>query len=321
MQKNNIVKLKRIIVAIPILFFSCNAKNHDPDKVEDPVINTPVILSKEFGLDNGILHLKQDVTRGGAISYISKSGAGGYNIVNTADNGRYIQQSYYAGVPVNRQSEGQNASYSPWMWNPVQAGDIFGNNSVLIDSIRTDSSTYVKCTPLLWDMKNMPAEAEMEQWTVLSGNVLRIKNRITCHRTDYIYPEGAKRDQELPAVYVRSTFNNLYSYFGNAPFTGGNLDNPSLVDLAINVAGNYTEVNENWMAVVDHDLYGIGLYNPTTSYFHAGQSVSGATVYLSSIKSTTLNKNTVYEFEYYLVIGSLTEIRTAIYKIHDHLNP
>ncbi len=308
---------KVIVYTFISIFLLSNCSSSDPkDKPENPVI-VPVVISDEFSIDNGVLHIRQDIHRGGAISYISKSGAGG-NIVNISDNGRYIQQSYYAGDPADRLDEGQDTSYSPWMWNPVQAGDVFGNNSMLIDSSRTDTSTYVKCTPLLWDMNNIPAEAEMEEWVVLSGNVLKIKNRITCHRTDVIYFATNGRDQELPAVYVNDQFHNLYSYFGNLPFTGGVLDNPEMIDLAINVAGNYTRVRENWMALVDDKLWGIGLYNPSTTYFHAGQAPG--TVYLSSIKRTLLDKNTIFEFDYYLIIGNLSEIRERIYQIHDTLN-
>ena len=52
--------------------------------------------SGEMVLDNGSLLVKLDLTRGGAIKYISESGKT-RNIVNVHDEGRYIQQSYYAG--------------------------------------------------------------------------------------------------------------------------------------------------------------------------------------------------------------------------------
>ena len=46
-----------------------------------------------------------------------------------------------------------------------------------------------------WDMNNYPAEAEMEQWTFLKGNLLIIRNRLTCHRTDTIYGDSLMRNQ------------------------------------------------------------------------------------------------------------------------------
>jgi hypothetical protein len=47
-------------------------------------------------IDNNTLHVKLDLNRGGSICYISKSGSN-RNLVNIYDEGRYIQQSYYAG--------------------------------------------------------------------------------------------------------------------------------------------------------------------------------------------------------------------------------
>jgi hypothetical protein len=52
-------------------------------------------------LNNYTLHLKIDLSRGGAINYISTSGST-RNIVNIHDEGRYVQQSYYAGESLNR---------------------------------------------------------------------------------------------------------------------------------------------------------------------------------------------------------------------------
>ena len=43
--------------------------------------------------DNGIIEVMLDLTRGGAINYLSRSGDK-RNLVNIHDEGRYIQQSY-----------------------------------------------------------------------------------------------------------------------------------------------------------------------------------------------------------------------------------
>ena len=64
-------------------------------------------------IDNGILHLRLDLSRGGAIKHISKSGTS-RNIINTYDNGRYIQQSYYAGNDADRRLEGQSTNWPSW---------------------------------------------------------------------------------------------------------------------------------------------------------------------------------------------------------------
>ena len=83
-------------------------------------------------IDNGVLTLKLDLTRGGAISYLSLS-TSTRNIVNISDEGRYIQQSYYAGKGLNRQAEGQSKQWSPWPWNPIQVGDYNRHRAKILD--------------------------------------------------------------------------------------------------------------------------------------------------------------------------------------------
>jgi hypothetical protein len=276
---------------------------------------------EEFGINNGTIHLMQDLTRGGAISYISKS-SDTRNIVNIADEGRYIQQSYYAGNSLNRQSEGQSPSWSPWSWNPIQVGDYARNRAAIITSSKTATSLYVKCTPMLWDMNNKPAEAIMEQWTTLDGNVIKVKNKLTCLRTDNLYGENVLRDQEIPAVYPISALKNLYSYFGNSPFTNVTMDNPAVVYLSSGFWGRYNSVTEKWMAFVDDNQWGIGVYSPSATKFLAGMSgstggeaTSSSTSYIAPIRQERLMKNSVMEYEYCLVIGTLSEIRSKIYEI------
>ncbi len=274
-------------------------------------------------LDNGVLTLKLDVTRGGAISWLSLSGSN-RSIVNIADEGRYIQQSYYAGKSLDRKSEGQSPNWSPWSWNPIQVGDAFRNRAKILDIQKNGNTLYVKCIPMLWDMNNKPAEAEMEQWTTLSGNVLTVRNKITCLRTDNIYAEGISNDQELPAVYPISALKNLYTYIGDAPFTNAPVSNPVTVFLSSGFWGRYLNetVTENWMAYVDDNKWGLGVYNPLCKNFIAGmagqpggEATSGSTSYIAPVKKEILNKNSVYEYEYYLIVGTVSEIRSKIYQI------
>ena len=161
MVMNNICRLLFIFILFP-QFANSQVQNVDPV------------------IDNGTLMLKLDLTRGGAISYLSLSGST-RSIVNIADEGRYIQQSYYAGRSVDRKSEGQSPNWSPWAWNPIQVGDAYRNRAQILSFQKNGNTLYVKCIPMLWDMNNKPAEAEIEQWTTLSGNVLTVRNRLTCH--------------------------------------------------------------------------------------------------------------------------------------------
>ncbi len=286
-----------------------------------------IMLSKiiDFSLNNGTILLKQDLLRGGAISYISKSGTA-RNIVNIHDEGRYIQQSYYAGNKVDRLTEEQSPNYTPWQWNPVQVGDYSGKRAKILAYCKlTANSTYVKCIPMQWDMKNQPAEAEMEQWTELNDNIITVRNRLSCFRNDDIYGEEISNYQEVPAVYPISALRNLYSYVGNEPFTSGQVSQLPVVFLSSGDWGHYYDnmVSESWMAFVDNSKWGMGVYSPITRDFNAGMSgepgkeaASASTSHIAPVKLERFNKNTVYEYTYYLVIGTLDKIRESIYQIH-----
>jgi hypothetical protein len=272
--------------------------------------------------DNGTLTVKFDLTRGGAISWISLSGSD-RSLVNIADEGRYIQQSYYAGKSLDRKAEGQSPGWSPWPWNPIQVGDAFRNRAKILDYKQTKESLYVKCIPMQWDMNNRPAEAEMEQWTFLNGNVLTIRNRLTCHRTDNIYGDSIVCDQELPAVYPVSALKNLFMYEGNSPFTHDSLKQLEVINLKSGFWGRYDIVPEQWMAFVDDKNFGMAVYNPGCTRFLAGMSgvpgkeaADGSTSYIAPVKKEILFKNSVYEYEYYIMVGSLVEMRDRIYELN-----
>lgn len=282
-----------------------------------------LLAQERLYLKNDHLLLKLDLTRGGAISYISDA-AVDRNIVNTHDEGRYIQQSYYAGKKVDRAADGQKKAWSPWSWNPIQVGDCYRNRAEIVASHKDGNTLYVKCIPMLWDMNNKPAEAFMEQWTTLEGKVIKVRNRLSCFRTDSIYGEGVPNSQELPAVYPISDLSNLYSYFGDAPFTGAPLDHPNVKFLQEGFWGKYKDgmVTENWMAFVDDNLWGMGVYTPICDNFLAGIAgqVGGeyddpSTAYIAPVDKANLLRNSIYEYDYYLIIGHLEEIRAEIYKL------
>ena len=285
--------------------------------------------SKEFlEIKGGKLTVRQDLTRGGAIAYISRKGTD-RNLVNISDEGRYIQQSYYAGRGVNRQAEGQSPTWSPWAWNPIQVGDYARNRAQILEAKMLDrTTTYVKCIPMQWDMAACPAEAEMEQWTQLKGNVLYVRNRLTCHRTDTLYGDEATNQQEIPAVYPISALNHLYLYQGKQPFTGEKADTVDVHQLIIgdpaHFWGSYSHVSEKWMAFVGNDGWGMGVYSPTATSFlagrfgdrRAGEANDAETSYIAPIRTQKMRKNTIVEYDYWIILGTVEQIRKAVYKIH-----
>ena len=269
-------------------------------------------------LDNGVIRVGVEVEEyGGAITYLSLSGQD-RNLVNNHDRGRQIQQSYYAGEPLDRTGEGQSKDWSPWPWNPIQVGDAYGN-SATVDAIFNDGqSIYVKTIPLLWDMNNETAECYLETWIQLNKNTVRVQNRLTSHRSDDKW-SVAPRGQELPAVYTIADLFRLKTYEGPEPFTRGPLSE-------IQNSGppwaswGMKQGTEKWAALVNEELWGVGVYNKDTELFtggfhgsRGGGEFDNSTGYISPLRTVALEKRDSFTYEYYLIVGTLDEIRAAAY--------
>lgn len=321
----NLNVISFLTLFVIVLFTACQ-------KEESTQPEPPVVL-KELSINNDIITLKVDLSRGGAINYLSHKGKqNGFNLVNIADEGRYIQQSYYAGNSVNRVAEGQSPDWSPWTWNPIQVGDYARNRAQILDYKQEGNSIYTKCTPMLWDMDNEAADAVMEQWTAIEGNVIEVKNRFTINSIPEVYGEVFPRDQELPAVYPISALSNLYSYTGETPFENDDLENLEVVNLSSGFWGIYDGISgretitEKWMAFVDYEKFGLGVYTPIADKFIAGMAgekgrydTSGSTSYIAPLKIIAFKEGDVFEYKYYLVVGDLETIRKEIYLLEKEI--
>lgn len=90
-----------------------------------------------------MLRVGIDLSRGGAFSYLSASGSSA-SVVDTSDPGRYVQQSYYGGPdPFLPPGATQHPPYPGWGWNPVQAGDVYDDRSLVTErSNDRDTTRY-----------------------------------------------------------------------------------------------------------------------------------------------------------------------------------
>lgn len=269
-------------------------------------------------LDNGVLRVGVEVDEyGGAITYLSLSGET-RNLVNNHDRGRQVQQSYYAGESLDRTDEGQRSNWSPWPWNPIQVGDTYGNSAKVEKVTNDGESIYVKTIPLLWDMKNEVAECFFETWVRLDKNTVHVRNKLTSYRTDDRWGVSL-RSQELPAVYTIADLFRLKTYEGTAPFTQAPVKEIS--NNGPPWAGWGKELpTEKWAALVNDELWGVGVYNKETELFTGGfhgtpggDEFDASTGYVSPLRKVALEKDDTLEYEYDLIVGTLEEIRAFAY--------
>ncbi|MGB0373099.1 MAG: InlB B-repeat-containing protein [Opitutales bacterium] len=267
-------------------------------------------------VDNGTIKLGVSKDLGGAITYLSVSGSDD-NIINNFDWGRQVQMSFFSGpVPYTENGQEPAENWAHIGWNPIQAGDDFGNGSEIVE-LRVEGNTiYVKCIPKQWPLNNIPGECTYESFIVLKGNTAEVTARLVNARSDTTQYAG--RHQELPAVYTNGPYYRLMTYRGDKPFTGDDVVRiPKKNAAPGEFPWDYWLATENWAALVNDDDWGLGLYKPDNSLFIGGfageEGVGGTTDtptgYFAPLHTEILDHNIVYEYNYTLILGSLDEIR------------
>ncbi|MDG5815747.1 hypothetical protein QA601_11710 [Chitinispirillales bacterium ANBcel5] len=289
----------------------CNEKKPDNNLIKriQIVDHHNSVNPNKLQLNNGLLHLKVDLTAGGAIAYLGESGTG-RNLVNTSHSGSYIQQSYFAGEPLDRRAKGQATNCSPWGWNPVQAGDASGNRSKVLNFKTTEDQIYIKVQPLLWDMKGELAQCTMESWFTLSESAAKIRNRFSIKRTDNLWNEVSYL-QEMPALSLIKELGHIYSCRRTETNKDGKLFSTTDTEKAL-----FWQNPEQWVAAVDNCGWGLGVYIKDAEVFASGTNCNPragrspeSEIYISPRRNMRLDKSTVVDYEYDLIIGQVEQIR------------
>jgi hypothetical protein len=271
-------------------------------------------------LDNGTVKIGIDLGAGGSISYLSRSDSS-YNLVNVYDKGRYVQQSYYTGQNLDRTSEGQDSMWSPWPWNPIQSGDTYGHRSRVVAWSNDGHTIYVRTRPLLWDMNGETCQCHFETWITLEGQAVHVRNKLTSFRTDSRW-SVATRAQELPAVYAIGDLYRVLTYTGRQPFRRDSLtrirNTPSFWE--------GWDGTEHWAACVNGQNFGFAVYSPPRTVFAGGlhgspggREEDSSTCYLAPLEAVSLAKTSIYDYDYYLTVGTLGEMRHDIYELDRRL--
>jgi hypothetical protein len=251
-------------------------------------------------LDNGTIRIGVDQSRGSAIGYLALT-RDKRNLLNHHDEGRFIQQSYY-GDPDDSLWAGK-----PWVYNPVQGGSYKGEDAKTLLFRKTAKEIYAKVEPLHWANAKSCPEAVMQEWITLEGPIARIRMRM-----DYSGPtQQRKAHQEMPAMFVDYDLPHLMFE------RDGQLVKHAPIFLGENRKPEKISYETEWLAFVDDENSGIGIFTPGTgqavTYRHKGNGSTGpagsACSYVAPVRTMQLEKGTVVDYEFHLTIGTLDEIR------------
>jgi hypothetical protein len=267
-------------------------------------------------LDNGVVRLGLSRSMGAAITWISHADHP-ENMVNHADPGRLIQQSYYAGQMLDRRAEGQSEHWSPWNWNPIQGGGI-GSWARVTRLEREDENTlFGETIPKLWDMPDEEAAAVMRQWTAFEPgmpNVIVVRCEFVSQRAENDRWEPAlPRHQELPACYFTRKFDNFKSYLGDGKWRAES--HPP------GPPWGRAEPPRKAMACFTADGHGVAVFSPaaaqpwnfgTHRHGDSGDPAAGPCVHIAPIDLATLGPRSTYRYRYWLITGSADEIAARL---------
>ncbi len=255
------------------------------------------------------------------------------NLINTADNGRLVQQSYYGVRSGADGYEGAIYGGNDWPYNPVQGGSYANGCSQIVDLQVAETGIYVKTRPLDWAKGFSVTNAYMENFYSIEKSesgieYVRIQNRFT----DFSgYNHNNVRHQELPAFYGIAPLGTAVYYQGGAPYTDGELTTASSLGFwAGNPAENKLRCDESWISWVNEDNWGIGLYVPDVTSVLAGRNaytvkhsvlgnnayLAGATTYAAPLSTFSLYSGTAFSYDYYLTVGDVAQNRALFADLH-----
>jgi hypothetical protein len=243
---------------------------------------------------------------GAAIVEVSLNGV---DYVNNDDPGRQIQTSLWDA----------NASYSPdWGYNPIESGDHFYQGSPVLASTLMPDSIYTKTQPIQWAPENFGGgvgnpilgDAYIEKWiSVVPGfnRVFKVHYKITHFGSDL----HADAFQEAPVMYVNPNVPNFSYYGGGAPWTNGTLSQHVMPFNCCDMLAT----PENWGAYVDSTKTGIAVYTPQQFPNSKGFN-AGSTLQFTPMCPYTWEPGSILEFDTFVLVGSVDEMRAAIYALH-----
>lgn len=262
-------------------------------------------------IDNGTVKVGIDRDKGASITWLS-SKAYPKNIVNLADPGRLIQQSYYAGISRNRQPEGQHKAWSPWPWNPIQGGGV-GSWAKASTFEKRNGKLYSETIPKLWDMPNEEALALMRQWTSfepkMPDTIVVTCEFVSLRSQNDEWGEANHRPQEVPACYFTRNFSTAKSYLGEGKWKAE--------QQAPGPPWGNAKPPRKAMGFFETEGQGVAVFSPTSNLpwnfgpHGTGNSdvpKAGPCMHVAPIVRARIAPKSTFRYRYWLVLGDEVSI-------------
>lgn len=307
-----------IIFSLVMMFCACSQQ----DKSTPPVVESPIKY-----LENDRIKLGIDTRLGGAVTFLSDKENGGKNMINSADWGRQIQMSYYSGPwpYIGPNGERPTDNWAGLGWNPIQSGDAGGNRSKVLEfEMRGKNAMFVRCIPMQWPhTAGVPGDCEFECLYTLENNIITMEATIVNKRSDKTQYRACS--QEMPAVYTNGPWYNLVTYLGDQPFSGQPVTNIVIKNDGKGWPWVHFYTPENWVALLDDNGKGIGVFQPDVmNYnggFHPGDALKGTggekdgqTGHIAPVGTQILDANIRWTYKTAFILGTLEDIRTYAQK-------
>jgi hypothetical protein len=267
-------------------------------------------------LENGSVKIGIDRAKGAAITWLSWN-AYPKNMVNIADPGRLIQQSYYAGHRLDRKADGQSKAWSPWSWNPIQGGGVASWARVNTFERRDDRTLYAETVPKLWDMPNEEAAALMRQWTAFEPgmpDVVVVRCEFIARRDENDRWGPARLSpQEIPACYFTRNFSTIKSYLGEGQWRAESQPPGP--------PWGRTRPPRHAMAFFAPDGQGVAVFSPSATQPwnfgpHAGGNsdnpAAGPCMHVAPIDRVNLGPKSTYRYRYWLIVGTESQLAARL---------
>ncbi|GHT40636.1 hypothetical protein AGMMS49965_09190 [Bacteroidia bacterium] len=293
------------------------------------VVETPMRY-----IENDRIKLGIDLNLGGAVTFLSDNDNGGKNMINSFDWGRQIQMSYYSGpwpyIGPNGETPADN--WAGLGWNPIQSGDAGGHRStVTAFEMRGQNAMFVRCIPMQWPhTAGVPGDCEFECLYTLEDNVITMEATIVNNRSDKTQYRACS--QEMPAVYTNGPWYNLVTYLGDQPFSGQPVTNIVTRNDGKGCPWVHFYTPENWVALLDGNGKGIGVFQPEVMTFnggfHPGDALKGfggakdgQTGHIAPVGTQILDANIRWTYKTAFILGTLNDIRSYAQKHWQAVTP